>query len=274
MKNVLRMCSIIMLAFAISCGGDDELQPEKFSTQEEAMTAFSNNQYNLQAAYQSVDDAIDYTYGVSVGSAKTEQKKKLKRAMTWAYDASTGWWSDSYAYTDEYYDESYAWKIRYTPRDATGQPTETTDKMEYKYNVDLESGGDGNMLDLSTDQDITLTNIDEFNAETGNLIINGSNNFSWKMAYSYELYSYSYEYLHKYKYSSIEGSPTSSYPQSGSVSFTIKSHFEGDEVEGDSEELNYYIEAKITFDGDETALLEFGGYTFTLDLDSFSITPI
>ncbi|MCK6543278.1 hypothetical protein L6Q79_11425 [bacterium] len=274
MKKVMRFLVVAMSTFMTSCGGDDELKPEKFATQEEAMTAFSNNQYNMQDAYHSVGDAIDYTGGVSVGAVKTEKKKKTNRAMTWAYDASTGWWSDANQYSGEGYNESYEWKIRYSPRDANGQPTETTDKMEYKYDVDLESGTSGNMLELSTDQDITLTNIDEFNAETGNLIINGSNNLSWKMAYAYELYSYSYEYVHKYKYNSIAASPTDSYPQSGSVSFTIKSNFEGDGVEGDPEALNYYIEAKITFDGDNTAILEFGGYSFTLNLDSFSITPI
>ncbi|MCK6543279.1 hypothetical protein L6Q79_11430 [bacterium] len=273
MKHLMTGACILVLVALTSCGGDDAAKPEEFGTQEEALTALNANKSNMLLALDAAEGAIDAASGFGLDKRSAYNSKKLNRAMTYTYDASTGWWTDEYTNSSGGYNYDYTWNIRFTPRDANGYSTDETSKMEYKYDYLYNGANTYYSYDMDLGADMTLTGVNAYRAATGNLVLNGTNAISYVWDYSYLTYDYTYDYSHKYTYKSLEISPDGDYPEGGSVSFTIRSKFEGEIGEEGGDALNYYVAGKITFDGDNTALLEFGGFSFILNLDTNEVTP-
>ena len=56
------------------------------------------------------------------------------------------------------------------------------------------------------------------------------------------------------------------YPQSGIIEFTLKFDYDIQGVK------DYTVKGKITFNGNNTATFEFGGYNFTINLATGTIS--
>jgi hypothetical protein len=272
MKTRLLML-LMMSSFALfmSCG-DDEEKPSNFSSQAEAdaiVTSLEDDGDDdgiltsvYDGALSSIDHAVDFDGTFDIGGfRKAKSLKKISKIMGRGYNAGTGWWSFDTTITEQGSTWSHLYQMRFTPRNVNGYPDNTTDKAEYKANLNGNATG----FDIGFVYNMTITGLVGYKAETGNATINGYFNATTSISEEQT----TIESIFKFKYNSLVVSPTATYPmQSGSMEFTLKfdmtprpQHFDG-----------YYIAAKITFNGTRYASMTFGGYNYTIDLDTGAIT--
>lgn len=274
MKNILKiglLLSAFALFFVFSGCGEDEAVPEDFKTLEEAETALFETEEDIYSILDQLFSATDIamtfdgSYPNDFGF-KTKHGGTLRKTLSprsFGYNAQTGYWTFDTTATELSLTLSANGKIRFTPRDpVTGLPNESTDLMEYDMTASMTGADEGGYIDLTYKTALDLAGIAGFRDSTGNATINGSESVDFTIDVTLETDHFVGEYDHSYKIN-IVVSPTLDYPQSGVFEFTIKREFNTSAGFGQ----NFFIDGSITFDGSNIAVLEFGGYTFHINLD-------
>lgn len=251
MKKFMRLSAALSVLIFVSCGGGGGEGTSNFGSKTEADAALAQSQAQITLAVNDVKNVA--SVAGSWGSAKP---------LAWTYDAGTGWWSNVYSSSGGGYTYNYDYRHRFTPRDANGYATEATDKMEYGYEYSYDGSSAGYSYILEYISDIECTGISGYRASTDNLTVNGSSDIDYDFDFSYGETDYSYEYEYHTTYKNVEFTHGTAYPVGGSITFTTRFKLTP-AVQGVD---NYYVSGKITFTGGNTATLEFGGYTYTINL--------
>lgn len=272
------MLSAFVLFFVFSGCGEDEAKPEDFKTLEEAETALNGTQAELLFALDelvviaNLASSFDGNFPndlVLLKNRKSHAFAKTYGPHSIGYNAQTGYWTFDTTITEGLMFSANG-RIKFTPRDIlSGLPNESTNAMEYAVTVTLNETAGENFFDLSYDADFDVIGIADYRDTTGNLTIDGSDKVNFSLDINAEGEHLVVDYDHSYKIKNVVLDPESIYPQSGTFEFTIKA-----EVSPSSYGEGFYVAGTITFDGTNIAVLEFGGYTFHLDLDTEIITPV
>ena len=281
MNNLLKTSlwgSAFLLFFVFSGCGEDEATPENFNSLEEAQTALSGSEAEIFLALyelanvEAVASTFDGSYPSGFTPFKSSRTKRLNKnhsPHSFGYNAQTGYWSFDTTITDPF-NLTVNLRIKFTPRDVlTGLPNESTNLMEYNIAETLSETAEEGFLALGYDADFNAAGIAAYRAGTGNLTINGSNKVNFSLDITLDTDHVVVDYNHSYNVHDVVLDPEATYPQSGSFDFTIKA-----DVSPSSYGEGFYVAGTITFDGTNIAVLEFGGYTFHLDLDTEIITPV
>lgn len=253
----LTVCISALAVFAFSSCSDDGGGTSNFGSQSEADAAVAQSQSQINLAISDVQNV-----------SSTARNWGLTKPHAYTYDAGTGWWSWTYSSSSSGYTYNYDYRHRFTPRDENGNATNATTKMEYKYDYSYTGSAAGNTYDLSYLSDITCDNVSAYRAGTGNLTVNGSSGIDYDFDFSAGPTNYSYEYSYNNKYTNVAFDRNETYPVSGSISFTSKFKL----TPSNPYVNNYNVAGKITFTGGNTATLEFGGYTYSINLQTGAIT--
>lgn len=277
------LATVLVFALLLTACSDSANKTENFSTQTEAEAAVGQNEAIIGLAVELALLAVQqtsfdgsFTGDVPLFKNSAGKRTRFNRPLndTTTYDASTGWWTYEENETNVEEDGTYTldalFQLRFTPRDLTGLPTDATDQMEYIADVDWDfDGTDGDFI-FSYLSELTFTDLAGFNASTGDAVMNGSTDFDWEIASGAGQQSFSLEYTYDIDYNSVAFANGGDYPQSGSVDFVVHLNITPN-VEGFDE---YNVVGTITFDGDNTASLVFGGWNFVINLDTGDITPV
>lgn len=288
-KLSLFLASIMMLTlFAFIGCGDDEPGTTNFDTQQEAMDEWnsgalgSGNQmdYAYQLALLAVEMANDFSGDFDdlgdVFLLKKNGFHKPDASMANGYQGNGLWTYDTtFTDSDELTVGTYTYHVALTLLDhftEQGLPTSQTDganlEGNFVWELDYLTTSDAS---FSYDFNVGVTGLSGFRAATGNATLNGDLIFLITSTSTGQGENYSFEYRYNISFDNLVVAPDDSYPlESGSINFTSKLSIDPN-VQG-FEEFN--VKGKITFDGDNTAILEFGGFTFTLNLDTGDITPV
>lgn len=274
--RLLMLIAVSSFALFMSCG-DDEEKPTNFKSQAEAdafvtiLEADDEGEVEtpgiFESAYDeiltSIDNATEFDGTFGMGDfGKKKSLKKIGKVLGRGYNAGTGWWSFDTTMTDEGLTWSHLYQMRFTPRDGNGFPNSTTDKAEYKATLNANSTG----FEMDFVYNMTIAGLVGYRGETGNATINGY--FNTTMSINEE--QTENEAIVKFNYNSLVVSPTATYPiQSGSMGFTMKFDMSPKPQGFDG----FYIAAEITFNGTRYASMTFGGWNYTIDLQTGEITP-
>lgn len=278
------MASLVVLAlFAFVGCGEDESGPTNFDTQEEAITAWNGAaesqmglayQLALTIAQQGVSFTGDFDDIGGIFLKRTKGFRKFNASMANGYQGN-GLWTFDTTFTEEGSgDFDFHYEIDFDHFDANGYPNDQTNAFDYGLNLawDFSEAGEGTFI-YNYDVDLNVSGIQGFSNATGNAVVNGTAGFGINIETTSQpgQPTYDFEYSYGIKFISLTIAPGEDpYPlESGSIEFTYKYGVDPN-IPG-FEETN--VKGKITFDGDDTAILEFGGFTFTLDLDTGDITP-
>lgn len=283
-KLSLFLASIMMLTlFAFIGCGDDEPGTTNFDTQQEAMTAWNAGassqmfiayQLALTTAQQGISFSGDFDDIGGIFLKRTKGFRKFNTSMANGYQGNGLWIFDTTFTEEGSGDFDLHFELDFDQFDANGYPNAQTNTVDYAMNLawDFSEVGEGTFI-YNYDVDLNLTGIQGYRAETGNATLNGTAGFGINLETPAQQGqpAYDFEYSYSIKFNSIAIAPgDDAYPiESGSIEFTYKYGIDPN-VQG-FEEFN--VKGKITFDGDNTAILEFGGFTFTLNLDTGDITP-
>jgi hypothetical protein len=272
----------LALAFVLAACTDSANKTDNFNTQAEAEAAVAQNEATIGLAVELALLAVQqtgfdgsFTGGVPLFKNSTGKRTRFNRPMddTTTYNSTTGWWTYEEHETEVEEDGTYnldvLFQLRFTPRDLIGLPTDATDQMEYVADVDWDfDGTDGDFI-FSYLSELVFTGLAAFNDTTGDAVMNGSTDFDWEITSGAGQQSFSFEYTYDIDYNSVAFANGADYPQSGSVDFVVRLNITPN-IEGFDE---YNVAGTITFDGDNTATLVFGGWNFVINLDTGDITP-
>lgn len=278
MKRLVLAGLSALLVFGCTSGGGKST--ENFGTATDAQTAATQNSAYIQMAAElallAVDEAdFDGSFdGMLFLKQRADQKSGLRKPLDGeaTYNSSTGWWTFEETETETEGDETLTTdvllKLRFTERDIAGLATANTDMMEYTADASATSTSPDASFVFSYDADLTFTGLAGYNAETGSATLNGSSNMGFEISAGSGAQSFTYEFRYEIDYHNITFSHDNDYPEGGGVDFTVELNLDPN-VPGVDE---YYVAGTITFDGDNTALLHFGGYNFIINLDTGVIT--
>lgn len=264
----------IFAFFLLFVGCADDEQPENFGSLEDAQSALYESEEEVFTALYELSNITEtattfdgsYPDGLELRNQRSNKLSKIKSPTYFGYNSSTGFWTFDTSASYEDLTLSLNGKIRFTPRNALGLPDETTNTMEYKVKYSLNESAQGNSFEMNYNTDVNLTGIASFRAGTGNATLNGSTSVGFTIDGTYETTHITAVYKHAYRINDVILSPTSDYPQSGTFTFTVKRN-----INTTGYGSNFYVAGSITFNGTNIAVLEFGGYTFHINLDGMYI---
>ena len=248
---------ILITTLFVGCSSDNP-STRNFGSQAEADAAVASSQAQIQLA---VNDVMNLS--------STAASFGLTKTTAYAYDASTGWWRNTSMSSSGGYTYHYDYQHRFTPRNTDGTPTSETNQFEYKYDYDFSGSTSGLTYELTYASDYSCTGLSGYRAGTGDLVVNGSSDISydWGGDYAGQTIKYQYDYSNDYR--GVTFSPDVQYPTSGIINFTSTFNYDPN-----NDYLpDYHVSGKISFNGDNTATLEFGGYLYLINLTTGSITP-
>ncbi len=255
MKRFIKLIALSSMTVAVlvyvGCGGGGGGGTKNFSSKTEADAALAQSTAQINLAVNDVKNVANIA--ASFGLAKP---------MSYTYDAATGWWSNVYSSSSGGYTYNYDYRHRFTPHDANGYATESTDLMEYQYDYTYNGSTSGYVYDLSYLSDVDCDNLTGYRASTSNLSVNGTSSIDYHFDFSYASTNYSYVYEYSTTYDNVEFDNGTSYPVAGVITFTSKFSL----TPTTPGVNNYNVAGKITFNGGTTATLEFGGFTYTINL--------
>ncbi len=269
-KTILSVFSAIAVVFWIGCA-EDEAKPENFKTQEAAETALFETEDDIFTMLEQLHSATDLAMNFDGSypadfTFKTKRMNGVKKRLapnSFGYNAQTGYWTFDTTASVEGLTLSSNGKIRFTPRDLlTGLPNESTNTMEFDMTASMRGQDAEAYIDLKYLTDLLVDGIASYRDTTGNATVSGSEEVDFSLDVTLDTEHLFGEYKHHYTIDNIVVSPTSSYPQSGRLDFTIKRSLN---VSGYGQD--FYVQCSIVFDGTNIAVLEFGGFTFHIDLD-------
>ena len=279
MKNFLKLSfwlSLGAIFFVFSGCGEEGNKPENFKSAEDAGGALYEVEEDIFLMLYQLDGATDLAenfdgnyspvFDFKTKPATSGLKKRLS-TNTFGYNAQTGYWTFDTTLTDTALTLFANGKIKFTPRDlVTGLPNESTQTMQYDLTAGMSEQSGASYLDLNYESDLLLEGIAAFRAATGNIMMDGSEALKFSLDITIESEHIVGEYHHSYTINDVVISPSSNYPQSGNLTFTVKRTLNVDFFGED-----FYVKGKITFDGSNIAVLEFGGYTFHINLNGPNI---
>jgi len=290
MKHLTRMIAIAALII-VGCD-KNKTDFTEFSTPQEADSVYSKNFENnesgenpallgAEAAMSAAEVAANFSGSLSLGFRTPFTGNRLSKSTgpnSLVYDLSTHFWvlDSTFVFENEHLDGTVAvnGKVRFTPRNAFGMPTDETDRMEYMVTVDGEASGHEDSVNyhasINYASDFDITGIAKFRADSGNITINGSTSASVNITATTNTQNVTITYSASHEVDHVVFRPhheeNHKYPLSGTIRFKVK---HATSVQGDTE-VN--VEGTITFDGDNTAVMVFGGVTFMLNLDTGKVT--
>ncbi len=256
---IVILTSVLVLVWAAAgCGGGGGGGgTNDFGSQAEAQQAYNASLAYTTLAVSEVEAAAALAQsftGIALGKARGS---KGTANTEFIYNASTGYWEATY-------NEGIAGftgtiKLRFDPSDANHLPDNTTNTMQYIVDFGYSSSEQGFDYDWSYASDMTATGIAAYRGGTGNLVIDGTTSFDIEGVYS-NVYSLLYRY--DISINDVTFSPTNDYPLSGTIDFTLRY-----EQDPESPQYpNFNISGTITFDGDNTVVVTFGGFDFVLTI--------
>ena len=261
MKNLMRFSLLATLSIGVlvyvGCSSDSGGGTKNFSSKTDADAALAQSTAQINLAINDVKNVANIAGSFG-----------LTKSMAYTYDAGTGWWSNVYSQSSSGYTYNYDFRHRFTPRDANGYATDATDAMEYMYDYSYNGSSTGYVYDLSYLSDINCGGLIGYRASTGNLSVNGSSAIDYNFEFSYGGTTYNYVWSYDNTYSGVEFEHGTTYPVSGTITFTSKFSLTP-EIPGYD---NYNVSGTITFTGGTTATLEFGGFTYTINLQTGTIS--
>ncbi|MBL7959541.1 hypothetical protein JNL27_04805 [bacterium] len=284
--------SIVFGLFIFSCSTDEEAGTGNFSSQQEAIDAV--NDLKEQGFFDEVEgdleQAADQATDFSPGYFKTKKEKgrlsKVRGIQDFVY-GTDHFWTYSSSEDTTFNDTTLSgiatislsadmlYKVRFTDRDNFGFPTATTELMEwiadFSFNTTSTGNGATTSFGISFDSDMDVNGIAGFNAGTGNLTIDGSGHQNFNLSSTSSQSSFEYDYQTSHNINSFALSPTGNYPESGTISFIAKRNVTPAVLQ--QVFPNFNVSGTITFNGTNIAVLEIGGYTFYINLDTEIITP-
>ncbi len=273
--------TITVLVFALAACTDSATKTKNFATQAEAQSAIDDNGAAIALAVELALLAVEQTnfdgaFSGDIPLFKNSAGKRLRfnRPLddTATYNGTTHWWTfqqhEEEAVTDGTQTLDVLLQLRFTPRDAFGLANELTDQMEFKSNVDYVISTTGSDFIIQYDSDLNFSGLMGFRAATGNAIMNGTTNFGFELSSTSQQQSLSFEYNYDIDYNNVTFASDGEYPLSGTVDFVVGLNVTPN-VQGIDE---YNVAGTITFDGDNTAALVFGGFNFVINLDTGEIT--
>jgi hypothetical protein len=279
----LALCGFVVL----SCE-DSAKKPIEFATQTEAEQSYEQLESSQTDPLEIVNKVLDaavlsesFDGSAEFGKRRLGKRQALRKgqSISFVYDSNTGYWTLDADTTEDGLNLSLFHRVRYTPRSILGFATELTDRMEYETQVNI----DGTVTDTS---DVDTTSVDvnleysenydiqsdePFVSNTNYITITGTTNATSQYSVEDVTVTASFRYdadaLKIFgPFNDAEEEPE--YPSSGVLAFTVDYSITAPGVNG-----SYFVEGRITFDGDNTAALEYGGHMFILNLDDGSITP-
>ncbi len=283
--RLLALLMSVSFVMFVSCGDDGGGgSTSNFGTQTEANNAVTamDGQGAIDMPLAAADEALSLAAGSAVKMFKGKENPIRKSSdEDFIYNSGTGWWTWQYSYIYSFFRGTISHQYRFTPRDADGTPTSSTDQMEYMYDYDFDADTSISQNGATTTMDLTwkynadmdVTGIVAHHASTGNLHLNGESGFEYKYiirtVYGGQSYTQKMIYTAEYDFNDIQLANGGNYPASGTIVFKVKRDFTP-EVQ---DLPNFYVAGSITFDGDNTATLTVGGYSYTINLDNGTITP-
>lgn len=282
-KLHLTLTLCVFVLFGTACE-DKKKDAVEFGTASEAQQSYQQLEDGETDPLEIVNKVLDaavlsetFDGTSSFGKKRFGKKQSLLKGQSiqFTYDSGSGYWTLDADTTENGVNISLFHRVRYTPRGLFGFATELTDRMEYETNIDIDGlvveEGDSVQVDLSYSEDYDIQSDLPFVSDTNFITITGKTTASSQFTADGFTVTASY----RYDVESLrlfgpfnEDDDEVDYPQSGSLDFTVEYDVIGPNLTAD-----YFVGGKITFDGDETALLEYGGHTFILNLDDGTITP-
>lgn len=283
----ITMALVCFLIFGSGC--EQTKEPIEFTTSAEAEASYEQLQGSQSDPVEVVNKVLEaaslsesFDGSADVGKRRIGKRSSLKKVQSFSftYDGNTGYWTLDADTVENGANISLFYQVRYTPRSIFGFATEFTDRMEYETTVHI----DGVVSD-TTDTTITSVDVDlnysenydiqsdePFVTNTNFITITGSTGATSTFEANDITVTADYQYdVSALKifgpYNDAEEEPE--YPESGSIHFTVDYSLTGTNFSA-----SYFVEGTITFDGDNTALLEYGGHSFILNLDDGSVTPL
>lgn len=280
--------TLALCAFVVLSCEDSGKKPIEFATQTEAEQSYEQLESSQTDPLEVVNKVLDaavlsesFDGSAEFGKRRLGKRQALRKgqSISFVYDSNTGYWTLDADTTEDGLNLSLFYRVRYTPRGIFGFATELTDRMEYETQVNI----DGTVTDTS-DVDTTSVDVDleysenydiqsdePFVTNTNFITITGTTRATSQYVVegltATASFSYDVDALKIFgPLNDAEEEPE--YPLSGTLAFTVDYSITGSGING-----SYFVEGRITFDGDNTAILEYGGHLFTLNLDDGSITP-
>jgi hypothetical protein len=279
----------VSLVFFAACSTDDE-KDESTLTQAQADAAIEDNAAAIAAIANlvgtqasaaaggnvselEVDDDLFFLLLFGFGKRGVDGLEKMGTMSPmqdddgFFYDGN-GCWTIDYDSTDveEGISVSILAQLCFDAWDLLGGPTEATNQMTYTIDFDLSgssSSEEGSFsFDLGVDRDLNVTGISGYNAETGNLVVNGNDDESISLNVTSPNGSQSVALNYSYAINDVTVSPVNEYPLSGSINFSIG--FSANPPIQDYP--NFTVAGTITFDGSNVVGVTFAGFTYSLNL--------
>jgi hypothetical protein len=286
------LVSISLLIFT-GCNSDDDKKDETKLSQEQADQAIEHNAgaiyalaylvtYQARAAASGdinelqVNENLLYSllYKRQMsGIEKLGQDNKIQDDDEFRFDYQTGCWILEYDSTDAIsgYTIAISAQVCFDAYNMVGQPTTETNQMSYTVEFDfggMDVGDDGSFsFDLGVDRHLDVTGIADYNSGIGNLVMNGSSseNVHFSAVSQNGSQSIGFDYL--YTITNIIFQPVQEFPASGTIEFSI-AFTATPPVQNYP---NYSINGTITFDGTSVVVVNFAGYTYSMNLVSGEI---
>ncbi|MCB0832398.1 MAG: hypothetical protein KDC45_02940 [Bacteroidetes bacterium] len=285
MRNLFKLMILAGIVGVLFSACTTEETPQNFASYDEAYLALEGSSglyFGIVEQLKGAKDVAtnfdgtlpDFELGKSSSQVGLRQLRKARSIQSFSYDPSTGFWTWDTTST-EFGTITATGHLRFTPRDAFGMPIPATDKMEYNQDIradEIESGeGYTYSFHLKLLANLVATGIAAYRDSTGNLTMNGDNSINFELGYNEPQYgNATFKYTYTSTVTDVAFSTENEYPVGGTIGFTMKLKISGVDA-GDEE---FYVEGMITFDGTNIAVMEFGGYTFHIDLDTGEITDV
>ncbi len=295
MNKSLRSLVIATLSmWWISACAEDQKTLSTFDTSAEAQESYEELEKSGVNPMEVMDqvftsagfsEEFDGSADIGIGSAVSKRRHAglaKTSSFSFIYDDATHYWTLDADTTVEGITWDLFYRVRFTPRNIFGLPSDSTKRMEYETVLGIS----GTLQDTTNAGILTLqatlsNNFDvqsdePFVTNTNYLTIIGTTGSHSDFAYTLGVLTYEVSLDADYDVDSLvifgpanDLDDEPEYPLSGSIGFTVDYDASGPNI---SE--SYYVAGRITFDGDETAILEYGGFTFILNLETGEITPI
>jgi hypothetical protein len=178
-------------------------------------------------------------------------------------------WDVVYSYIEGANSLEFEANVCFDVVDQFGVPTDATNTLSLSVDYDLATAYSYDnfsySLTLTESEVLNLVGIAGFNAETGNLTVNGNQTVNASVIVVESGQTESATVAWTFTLTDIVISPLSDYPLSGTVAFTISVT---DNSPG-AQNAGYTVSGTITFNGTNTAAVTFAGFDYTLNLDGY-----
>lgn len=196
----------------------------------------------------------------------------IEVADEFIYDGN-GCWKLSFDSTDALsgYNVAILAQVCFDTFNLLGRPTEATNQMDYEVDFDFSGAnpfeGGSFAFDLGLNRALQAMGIADYNSGNGNLILNGAADDYFDLSATSLEGSQSLSTDYSYTLKNIAFQPDVDFPVTGIIEFSIS--FTATPPIPDYP--NFSISGTITFDGSSIVVINFAGYTYSMNLVSGDI---